>query len=73
MTDPRAVFVRTKAGRIHKAVRLDGRLLTDEGDNLDDAPGEEVEVTFTDLERADPRDLCQRCWPPVKPDAELGE
>jgi hypothetical protein len=67
------VFVRTKAGRIHKAVKARRRRARDEQCNLDDAPGEEVEVTFTDLERADPRDLCQRCWPPVKPDAELGE
>jgi hypothetical protein len=73
VTDPKVVFVRTKAGRIHKATRLDGRLLTDEGDNLDDANGQKHEITFAELEHASPSDLCQRCWPAVKPDAELGE
>jgi hypothetical protein len=67
------VYVRTKAGHIHKAVRLDGRLLTDEGDNLDDAKGEEREITLQELEQADPGSLCQRCWPATKPDAEQGE
>jgi hypothetical protein len=67
------VYIRTKAGRIHKAVKLEGRRLTDEACNLDDARGSEPELTFADLEAADPGSLCQRCWPTTKPDAELGE
>jgi hypothetical protein len=57
---PEFVFVRTNAGRIHKAVKADGERYTNEACNLDDAPGQEVEVTFADLERADPSDLCQQ-------------
>jgi hypothetical protein len=57
---PEFVFVRTNAGRIHKAVKAAGERYTNEACNLDDAPGQEVEVTFADLERADPSDLCQQ-------------
>lgn len=56
------VLVRTKAGRIHKAFEVDGRRLVDEACNLDDAPGEEEPITFSDLERADRSSLCQRCF-----------
>lgn len=57
---PEFVFVRTKAGRIHKAVKAAAERYTNEACNLDDAPGEEVEVTFADLERADPANLCRQ-------------
>jgi hypothetical protein len=67
------LFVRTAAGRIHKAVKVDGARFVNEQCNLDDAPGTEEEITFVDLERADPGSLCQHCWPPVKPDAEQDE
>jgi hypothetical protein len=67
------VYVRTKAGRIHKADQADGVRRVDERCNLDDAPGREEEITLMDLERAQPRDLCGFCWPAVKADAEQGE
>jgi hypothetical protein len=65
MPEPRVVFVETKAGRIHKAVRLDGQRYTNEECNLDDAVGGERELTFAELERADGDALCRRCWPPA--------
>ncbi len=58
------VLVRTKAGRIHRAVQVGDTRLVDERCNLDDAPGEEEAITFAELEAADPADLCERCWPP---------
>lgn len=73
MNSPKVVFVRTRTGRIHKATELDGRRFVDESCNLDDAPGAETEVTFGELEAADPGAFCHHCWPPVKPDAEQGE
>jgi hypothetical protein len=65
MPDPSVVFLETKAGRIHKAVRLDGERYTNEACNLDDAVGGERELTFAELERADADALCRRCWPPA--------
>lgn len=58
------MFLRTRAGRIHRGTRTeDGDLQVRESCNLDDAPGTEAEITFAELERADAGDLCRRCWP----------
>lgn len=57
------VLVRTKAGRIHRAVQVEDARFVDERCNLDDAPGEEEVITFAELEAADRSDLCERCWP----------
>lgn len=59
------VYVRTKAGRIHRAVVLNDRGLTAEGCNLDDAPGEEELVDASVVEAADPGVLCRQasCFP----------
>jgi hypothetical protein len=57
------VLLRTAKGRIHRGFELDGRRLTDEACQLDDAPGAETPITFADLEAAAEADLCQRCFP----------
>ena len=57
-----AIYVRTKAGRIHKAAVIDDHVLTDEACNLDDAPGTE-EVLTRLPEEADTEAYCDRCFP----------
>lgn len=64
---PEIAFIRTKAGRVHKAVLVAGVRFVQEACNLDDAPGEETVITFADLESAEPGDLCGRCFPPRPP------
>jgi hypothetical protein len=61
------VLVRTKAGRIHRAVQVGEARFVDERCNLDEAPGTERVITFAELEHADAADVCQRCWPPESP------
>jgi hypothetical protein len=66
------VYVRTKAGRVHKAdgpTAFAGRRALQPRRRA----GHEEEITLMDLERAQPRDLCGFCWPAVKADAEQGE
>ena len=53
------VLVRTTAGRVHRAARIEGipGLMTYEADNLDDAE------LIADLSQAsDEMDLCERCF-----------
>lgn len=58
------ILLRTKAGRIHRAVQMtDGVRFVDERCQLDDAPGRERVITWAELEHADPRDVCGWCWP----------
>lgn len=57
------IYVRTKAGRIHKAALVDDRPFTDEACNLDDAPGTE-EVLTAVPEDTEHTALCGRCFPP---------
>jgi hypothetical protein len=52
----------TTSGRIHKRVQLDGRLLVDERDNLDDAGAYEV-VTEADIEDLPVAVFCRHCFP----------
>lgn len=57
------IYLRDRtSGRIHVAVRRGRRLLTDEGDNLDQA-GERDEITADELANAEAADLCRRCFP----------
>lgn len=56
------VLIRTKAGRIHRAFEVDGRRLTDEACNVDDAKGEIAVITFREVEDAAESDLCERCF-----------
>ena len=58
MDDIERVIVRTKAGRLHRAVMTGGVPLTSESCNLDDSDGEEV-VDATLLDTAEWTDLCQ--------------
>lgn len=58
------ILLRTKAGRIHRAVQmLDGVRFVDERCQLDDAPGRERVITWAELETADGKDVCRNCWP----------
>lgn len=57
------VLLRTKAGRIHRAVMLDGRRLVDERCGLDAAPGQEPIVEAVDIADAPVEAYCRRCFP----------
>lgn len=52
------------SGRVHARLLVNGQLLTDERDNLDDA-GEYR--TLDSIEGVAPDRLCQRCFPRVDP------
>lgn len=60
MSETKAAYITTKAGRVHKAVLQDDRVLTDEACNLDDAEGRTV--SFELPEHAEPGTLCGRCF-----------
>jgi hypothetical protein len=55
------VYLRTKAGRIHKAALIDGLLLTHEADNLDDAKRED-RITAEQFAAAPLESRCRRCF-----------
>lgn len=63
MSEPVRTYVRTRAGRYHLATTTEEHRFVNEACNLDDAPGEETEVTFAELEAADEGSLCARCFP----------
>lgn len=65
------VYVRTPH-HLHKAVRLDGVLMTAECDNLDAVAPEHREILLTFPESIDQDALCRRCFARVKvqPDGE---
>jgi hypothetical protein len=65
------IYVRTKAGRIHKAALVNDRPFTDEACNLDEAPGAE-EVLTQIPEDVEFHRLCQRCFP-VPVNEDVGE
>ena len=52
------------SGKIHRRIVVEGGYMSLEADNLDDA-GEFEIATAGDLERAEPGELCERCFPPV--------
>ena len=56
------VYLRTKAGQLHKGVIDADRVLTDERCNLDDSPGAE-EVMTALPEDAEPEAFCAWCFP----------
>jgi len=64
------VAVEVVGGKIHRAARaLDGRLLTREADNLDDAVHLRV-LTEDELANADLERLCERCFATPGPEDE---
>lgn len=54
------------SGRVHQRVYIEGRLLTDERDNLDDAGDFKV---IDSIEGVEPEYLCKRCFPQPEPAA----
>ena len=66
MSDGEAILTRdSSSGRIHRRILVeDGRLIPygGEQDNLDDAGSYEI-VTAEALEKAEPGELCERCFP----------
>ena len=70
MNSAELVFLRTPAGRIHKAAIVDDRArMTDEACNLDDVAGDPEVLTQLPVDVAEEA-LCRRCFPP--PAHELG-
>lgn len=56
------VYLRTKAGQLHRGTPDGDRVLSDERCNLDDAPGAE-EVLTAIPEDAEPEAFCRWCFP----------
>lgn len=54
-------IVRTGAGRVHLQYRVDGRVVTDERCNLDDAKSREL-ISFDVLAEIDRSQLCELCF-----------
>ena len=52
------------SGRIHRRTLVDGKPMSFEADNLDQA-GDFEEVDATALQNAEPGELCERCFPDV--------
>ena len=52
------------SGRIHRRIRIGNSLASIEADNLDDA-GEYEVISYQTFERAEPSQLCDRCFPPA--------
>ena len=59
MTEPRPIYVRTSAGRVHVVTDRGGARSSYEACNLDDAPGKEPEITAEELANVEPESLCQ--------------
>jgi hypothetical protein len=64
MIEASLVLLRTKAGKVHRAVRFEGNseLMTYEADNLDLADVEEL-PDISDVD--DPSAFCERCFGPL--------
>ena len=61
--EARTIYTRDRSsGTIHARLVVDGRTLSDERDNLDDA-GEWDEVTKDQAMAAPADERCQRCFP----------
>lgn len=52
----------TSSGRLHRRYLVNGQIMGYEADNADQA-GEGVVVGDDVLERAEPSELCKRCFP----------
>jgi len=64
------IAIEVVGGKIHRAAKdADGRLLTREVDNLDDAAHLRL-LTDDELANADPERLCERCF--ARPEPEAG-
>lgn len=61
MTDPSLVYLRTKAGRIHRGTLDVDRVLVDERCGLDQAPGAEERLDALP-EDVEPAALCGFCF-----------
>lgn len=63
MTEGKEVVWRdTSSGRLHRRYLVNGQVMAYEADNAD-AAGEGVIVGYDVLERAEPGELCKRCYP----------
>lgn len=63
-----AIYLRTKAGRVHRGAIVADRVMASEACNLDDAPG--TEEVLTSLENIEATAFCGRCFPHADDDGD---